>query len=153
MDLQQVVHNAVQLPLDVYLYSPSQGKPVQTEHMADIAKYRFYSSDPLAVYGPTGLRIYFPFHPGGERFFLGLGPANQIIYRSAFRTIRVAQAIRTKMAGDTAAFRPLVTHVHPPVMIDVVTVAVHDVYRQPKQPRHIPVWSRETSSSWRCHCP
>jgi len=49
VDLEQVMDNAEEIPLDIYLLFSSQGKTLQTQGRADVGEDRFYGSKSFGV--------------------------------------------------------------------------------------------------------
>ena len=58
VNLHQILHHTVQLPLDMYLVLLAQTEPPQSECATDVRKYRLDSSHAATVLMPTLNRIY-----------------------------------------------------------------------------------------------
>ena len=69
MDLQEVMHRAVEEPLDIHLPFSPEGESIEPQGRADMGKDRLCGGEPLVVNETTFRRIDLPLHFLGE----GLG--------------------------------------------------------------------------------
>ena len=65
VDFQQIMHDAVQFPLNVHLGPATQTKPLQPPVVRDITKHRLGYCQATAVLPSPFLRIDLHFHFGG----------------------------------------------------------------------------------------
>jgi len=104
MDLQEIMDDTIELPLDVHLLLFSQGKTIQPQGMSDVGEHGLRCPDPLAVYESTQRGVNLVLHLLSVGFLPLFHFARKVVHLPGFSSIRVFQASRTKFTHPADRF-------------------------------------------------
>lgn len=96
-----------QIPLDVHLCFTPQGETVQAHDVADIGKGRLRDGYTHAVQGTACGGVDLSLHLFGEGLLSLGGPTMEVGHLPDFRPLRMPQALRAELAGNTSRLRSL----------------------------------------------
>jgi len=94
--LEEVVHRAVEEPLDVHLVFSSEGKPIESQGRANIGKYGLYGGKPSVVDETACEGVYLLFHLLGKALWFSLKEVNL----SRFRAVGISQTFLAEMTEE-----------------------------------------------------
>ena len=104
MDLQKIMDDTIELPLDVHLLFFSQGKKIQPQGISDVGEHGLRCPDPLAVYESTQRGVNLVLHLLSVGFLPLFHFARKVVHLPGFSSIRVFQASRTKFTHPADRF-------------------------------------------------
>src|SRR3990172_257696 len=124
MHLQQIVHDAVESPLNAHLLFPSQTEPIQAETAPDIGEDGLDRRHPSSVDELACYRIYLLPHLLRERFRLLIGLPGKVGELTRYCHVGVLHALRPDLAGEAISLGSMVLDSVQSVM-DCIAAFVH----------------------------